>query len=81
MAKGDWLYRRMKRIGPDMMPSRQLTRQLRRQNTKRQRSDQKRKAADQAYEALCDRVHERQQAGKRAVVWPQWWRGAPTGPL
>ncbi|MDB4306096.1 hypothetical protein N9980_00860 [bacterium] len=45
MAKGDWLYKTMKLIGPKMVASRQLTRAMRRNNAKRKLNLAKQEAA------------------------------------
>ncbi len=81
MAKGDWLYKSMKLIGPPMVATRQLTRSMRRQNAKKRRAVEKEEAREASYEAMMSRVQARRDAGKRPVQWPSWWRGRPTGVL
>ncbi len=45
MAKGDWLYKKMDRVGPEVKASRQLTRAMRRNNAKRKLALAKQEAA------------------------------------
>jgi hypothetical protein len=80
MAKGDWLYKKMSLIGPNFVPSRQTTRQLRRKNAKERDGQHRQNLFEQGYTALCDRVHERRKVHP-PVEWPAWWKKHPTGPV
>lgn len=81
MDRHAWKTYRMPAPDTPMRATRQLTRQLARANAKKRRHAQKNRDAEDGAQALVDRVYDRQQAGKRPVQWPIWWRGRPTGVL
>lgn len=80
MREREWL-KPMSVIGPQIVQTRQLTRQMNRASAKAAERKKWAQAFEDKFDALADRVQARRAAGKRKVVWPSWWKDAPSGPL